>query len=386
VNAMGKGMLDGVRILDFGHVYFGPYSTMILADMGAEVLKVEPPWGEINRLGTNLYGGASSSFHYLNRNKKGLAFNLKDPKALEIVKELAKKSDVIVENFKRGTMDKLGLSYEQIKAVKPDIIYASLSGFGLDGPYRDRPSFAPIAESQSSWLRLSGDNIDPKGPPVVPAEWHGDLDPALFATIAILGALRHRDKTGEGQLIDVSQLDVMIAQCGVSVTSYSLSGDLPWVTRQQRKGIGAWGIFNTKDDKYIYVAADQNMEDRVKKTISVEEIEDGSDIFKKWVENQTAADAIAALAANAVPCAPMHHIPDMLEDPQVKARNTIVTLDHKLAGKFKVPQHPVKYSKTPATIKMPAPILGEHNDEVLKSLLGFKQEKLNELRAAGVIV
>ena len=111
MNAMGKGMLDGVRILDFGHVYFGPYSTMILADMGAEVLKVEPPWGEINRLGTNLFGGASSSFHYLNRNKKGLAFNLKDPKALEIVKELAKKSDVIVENFKRGTMDKLGLGY-----------------------------------------------------------------------------------------------------------------------------------------------------------------------------------------------------------------------------------------------------------------------------------
>jgi CoA:oxalate CoA-transferase len=383
---MGKGMLDGVRILDFGHVYFGPYSTMILADMGAEVLKVEPPWGEINRLGTILYGGASSSFHYLNRNKKGLAFNLKDPKALEIVKELAKKSDVIVENFKRGTMDKLGLSYEQIKAVKPDIIYASLSGFGLDGPYWDRPSFAPIAESQSSWLRLSGDNIDPKGLPVVPAEWHGDLDPGLFATIAILGALRHRDKTGEGQLIDVSQLDVMIAQCGVSITSYSLSGDLPWVTRQKRKDIGAWGIFKTKDDKYIYVAADQNMEDRVKRTIGAEEIEDISGIFKKWVESRTEADAIVTLATNAVPCAPIHHIPDMLEDPQVKARNTIVALDHKLAGKYKVPQHPVKYSKTPASIKMPAPILGEHNDEVLKSLLGFKQKKLDELRAAGVIV
>jgi CoA:oxalate CoA-transferase len=383
---MGKGMLDGVRVLDFGHIYFGPYSTMILADMGAEVLKVEPPWGEINRLGTNLFGGASSSFHYLNRNKKGLAFNLKDPKALEIVKELAKKSDVVVENFKRGTMDKLGLGYEQMKAVKPDIIYASLSGFGLDGPFKDRPSFAPIAESQSSWLRLSGDNIDPNGPPVVPAEYHGDLDPALFATIAILGALRHRDRTGEGQLIDVAQLDVMIAQCGVSIASYSLSGNLPWVTRQRRKDISAWGIFKAKDGKHIYVAADQNMEDRVKRTIGVEEMEDGSNVFKKWVENQNAADAIAALAANAVPCAPIHHIPDMLEDPQVKARNTVVTLDHKLAGKFVVPQHPVKYSKTPTTIKMPAPILGEHNDEVLKSLLDYSQEKLDELRAAGVIV
>ncbi len=386
MNVMGKGMLDGVRILDFSHVYFGPYATMILADMGAEVLKVEPPWGEINRLGNKLYGGASSSFHYFNRNKKGLAFNLKDPKVLEIVKELAKKSDVIVENFKRGTMDKLGLGYEQIKAVKPDIIYASLSGFGLDGPFRDRTSFAPIAESQSSWIRLTGDSIDPNGPPIVPAEYHGDLDPGLYATIAILGALRHRDKTGEGQLIDVAQLDVMIAQCGVAITGYSLSGELPWVTRQQRKGIGAWGIFQAKDGKYIFVAADQDMEDRVKRALGLEEIEEGSDVFKKWVEGQTAADAITTLASSSVPCAPIHHVPDMLEDPQVKARNTVVTLDHKLAGKFVVPQHPVKYSKTPATIKTAAPILGEHNDEVLKSLLGYSQEKLNELRAAGIIV
>ena len=383
---MGKGMLDGVRILDFGHVYFGPYATMIMADMGAEVLKVEPPWGEINRLGTNLFGGASASFHYLNRNKKGLAFNLKDPTALEIVKELAKKSDIVVENFKRGTMDKLGLGYEQLKAVKPDIIYASLSGFGLDGPFRDRTSFAPIAESQSSWLRLSGDNVDPNGPPVVPAEYHGDLDPGLYATIAILGALRHRDRTGEGQLIDVAQLDCMIAQCGVSIASYSLSGKLPWVTRAARKGIGAWGIFKAKDGKYIYVAADQNMDGRVMKAIGVEEIEEGSDVFKKWLDQKTAAEAIEILAANAVPCAPIHHIPDMLEDPQVKARNTVVQLEHKLAGKFVVPQHPVKYSKTPATIRAPAPVLGEHNDEVLKSLLGYTDAKLAELRAAGVIV
>jgi len=383
---MGKGMLEGIRILDFGHVYFGPYATMILADMGAEVLKVEPPWGEINRLGSNLYGGASASFHYLNRSKKGLALNLKDQKALDIIKELAKKSDVVVENFKRGTMDKLGLGYEHIKAVKPDIIYASLSGFGLDGPFRARTSFAPIAESESSWHRLSGDNIDPNGPPVVPAEYHGDLDPGLYAVIAILGAIRHKERTGEGQLIDVAQLDVMIAQCGVSIASYSLSGQLPWVTRQARKGIGAWGFFKTKDGKHIYVAADQNMDGRVMKTIGVEEIEEGSDVFKKWVEGQTAADAINALAANAVPCAPVNHIPDMFEDPQVKARNTVVELNHSLAGKFKVPQHPVKYSKTPPQIKGPAPILGEHNDEVLKSLLGYDDAKLAELRAAGVIV
>ncbi len=383
---MGKGMLEGIRILDFSHVYYGPYATMILADMGAEVLKVEPPWGEINRLGNNLFGGMSSSFHYFNRNKKGLAFNLKDPKALEIVKELAKKSDVIVENFKRGTMDKLGLSYEQMRVIKPDIIYASLSGFGLDGPFKDRTSFAPIAESQSSWLRLSGDNIDPNGPPVVPAEYHGDLDPGLYATIAILGALRHRDRTGEGQLIDVSQLDVMIAQSGVSITSYTLSGELPWVTRKKRKDIGAWGIFKTMDGKDIYVAADQDMGDRVLKALGVDSMDENGDMFKNWVKEHTAKEAIEALASKGVPCAPVHHIPDMLEDPQVKARETVVEINHKTAGKYRVPQHPVKYSKTPATIRMLAPVLGEHNDEVLKGLLGYSKEKLDELRATGVIV
>ncbi|MDP2899814.1 MAG: CoA transferase, partial [Candidatus Bathyarchaeota archaeon] len=167
---------------------------------------------------------------------------------------------------------------------------------------------------------------------------------------------------------------------------YSLSGKLPWVTRAARKGIGAWGIFKAKDGKHIYVAADQNMDGRVMKAIGVEEIEEGSNVFTKWVDGQTAADAINILAANSVPCAPVHHIPDMFEDPQVKARNSVVQLDHKLAGKFVVPQHPVKYSKTPATIKAPAPILGEHNDEVLKGLLGYTDAKLAELRAAGVIV
>src|SRR4030042_525291 len=221
------GMLDDIRIIDFTHVYFGTYSTMILADMGADVIKIEPPWGEMTRLSPPHFGGVSSTFHYLDRNKKSVALNLKDPKALEIVKELIKQSDVVIENFKRGTMDKLGLGYKDVKKLNPRIIYASLSGFGLDGPYADRPSFAPIAGSYCGWYRLTGDILDPKGPPIRPAEWHGDLDPGLFAVIGVLGALRHRDKTGEGQLVDVSQLDVMMAQTGVAITGYTLSGKLP---------------------------------------------------------------------------------------------------------------------------------------------------------------
>ena len=143
------GMLDDIRVLDFSHVYFGPYSTMVMADMGADVIKIEPPWGEIARLYPPHFGGVSYVFHYLDRNKKGVSLNLKDERAREIIYELVKQCDVVVENFKRGTMDKLGLGYEDLRKIKPDIIYASLSGFGLDGPYWDRPSFAPIAGAYS---------------------------------------------------------------------------------------------------------------------------------------------------------------------------------------------------------------------------------------------
>jgi CoA:oxalate CoA-transferase len=192
------GMLDGIKILDFTHVYFGPYTTMILADMGAEVIKIEPPWGEMVRLEANLYGGLTSTFHYLNRNKKGVALNMKDPCAFEIIKGLVKRCDVIVENFKRGTLEKLGLSYKEAKKLNPKIIYASLSGFGLDGPYYSRTSYAPISESYSGWTRLTADSIEPGSKPIVPAAYHGDLDPGLFAVIAILGAIRHMEKMGEG--------------------------------------------------------------------------------------------------------------------------------------------------------------------------------------------
>jgi len=221
------GMLDDIRILDFSHVYFGPYTTMILGDMGADVIKVEPPWGEMARMYAPLYGGMSSVFLYLDRNKKGVTLNLKEPKAVEIAMALVEKSDVIVENFKRGTMDKLGLGYEAVKKVKPDIIYASLSGFGLTGPYMPRASFAPIASAMAGWYWLTGRGVDPEGPPVRPAEWHGDLDPGLWGVIAILGAIRYRDRTGEGQLVDVAQLDTMIAQTGVGITRHTMRVDHP---------------------------------------------------------------------------------------------------------------------------------------------------------------
>ena len=377
------GMLDDIRVLDFSHVYFGPYSTMILADMGAEVIKVEPPWGEIARFYPPLVGGVSTVFHYLDRNKKGVALNLKHPKGREIALRLAEKSDIIVENFKRGTMDKLGLGYEDIRRVRPDVIYASLSGFGLDGPYMRRPSFAPIAGAMSGWYRLTGDIVDPEGPPIQPAEWHGDLDPALWAVIAILGALRHRDRTGEGQLVDVAQLDCMIAQTGVSITLYTATGDLPWQSGRKHMALDTFAIFKAEDG-WVYIGADPNMQERLLRAMGVESLGSTKQL-REWVAARKVEEVMDALIAVDVPVAPILNIDEALEDPQVRARGIIISVEHPVAGTIRFPGFPVKMSRTPGSIRSAAPLLGQHNEEVLTKLLGYSKEEVEELRKGGVI-
>jgi CoA:oxalate CoA-transferase len=376
-------MLDDIRILDFSHVYFGPYTTMILGDMGADVIKIEPPWGEVARLYPPLFGGMSTVFLYLDRNKRGMTLNLKEPKAVEIALALAEKSDVVVENFKRGTMDKLGLGYEAIKKVKPDIIYASLSGFGLDGPYMSRPSFAPIASAIAGWFRLTGDILDPEGPPIRSAEWHGDLDPGLWGVIAILGAIRHRDRTGEGQVVDVSQLDSMIAQTGVSITRYTMSGELPHEARRRYMGLSTFGMFEASDG-WVYIASDPHMMPRLLRGMGVEELET-TEALKEWVSSRKVADIVEALSAESVPAAPVYQIDQMLEDPHVKARGVIQETEHPTAGKVRTPGFPVKLSRSPASIRRPAPVIGEHNEEILTQLLGYTKEEVAVLRKAGVI-
>jgi len=377
------GLLDDVRVLDFTHVYFGPYCTMILADLGAEVIKVEPPWGEVARFYPPLVGGVSPVFLYFNRNKRGIVLNLKYPKGREIALELAKRCDILVENFKPGTMEKLGLGYEDVKKVKPDIIYASLSGFGLSGPYSKRPSFAPMGSSMSGWYRLTGDIIDPEGPPIRPAEWHGDLDPGLWAVIAILAALRHRDRTGEGQLIDVAQLDCMIAQTGVSITQYTTTGKLPWQIRREYHTLTTFGMFKAKDG-WVYIGADPRMRDRLCRAMGVESIE-STEQLERWVAERTVQEVVDALVEVDVPVAPILQINETLEDPQVKARGIIKTIRHPTAGEVRLPGFPVKMSGFEAEIRRPAPQLGEHTEEVLRSLLGYGDREIEELRREGVI-
>jgi CoA:oxalate CoA-transferase len=375
-------LLKGVRVLDLSHVYFGPYTTMIMASMGAEVIKIEPPWGEMARFYPPLINGESSPFMFLNRNKKGMTLNLKNEKAKKIFFELLAKSDVVVENFKRGTMDKLGLGYEAMRRVKPDVIYAALSGFGLDGPYRDRPSFAPVAEAMAGWMRLTGDIVDPEGPPIRPAEYHGDLDPALWAVIAILSALRHRDRTGEGQVVDVSQLDCMITQTGIPLSNFLVTGKLAWQIWRDRPTTGImFGIFRASDG-YVYVAAEGSQVDRLKKVVG-RDLEDQEDLAR-WLSDKTVDFVVRALANADIPIAPVYQIDAVVEDPQIKARGMITEVEHPKAGRVRQPSFPLKFSASPI-VTGPAPTLGQHNDEILRDLLGYGDEEIAALRQEGVI-
>jgi CoA:oxalate CoA-transferase len=356
---------------------------MILADLGADVIKVEPLWGEVAREYLPKFGGVSGVFHYIDRNKRGVTLDLKSSIGKDIALELAKKSDIIIENFSRGAMERLGLGYEDIKKINPKIIYASLSGFGLDGPYANRPSFASIASSMSGWYRLTGDLIDPQGPPIIPAEWHGDLDPGLYAVIGMMVALLHREWTGEGQHIDVSQLDCMIAQNGIPLTSYLLSGLLPWEHRIQGTRLRFMGPFKASDG-WVFIHTSPRMVNKLMKGMGVKELSSREEL-QEWASKKKINEIITSLNSVGVPAAPINSLKEISEDPQIKHREMIVTMNHTEAGKVRTPNHPIKYSKVKPMMRYSAPLLGQHNSEVLSEILGYNEEKLAELRKAKII-
>jgi crotonobetainyl-CoA:carnitine CoA-transferase CaiB-like acyl-CoA transferase len=378
-------ILEDIRVLDLTQFWFGPYCTMMLADMGAEVIRIEPPWGSVDRMAdAYLVGGSSYTFHQLNLNKKGLTLNLKTEEGLAIFKELVPTADIVVQNFRPGTMERLGLGYDVLKELNPRIIYAALSGFGQTGPYTARPSFAPIAEAMSGHSRLTGDEIDINGPPIEMAQAVGDLAPGLYAAMSIIAAVRHRDRKGEGQMIDVAQLDVMTSM-NMAITGYNLSGMLLHEIKDKYPmGRGFGGLFETIDGGYIRLAIfSPRLIDDLREHMGVEEVTE--EIIKEKVSGMKRDDAINYFTAARVPVAPVYNVDEVVRDPHLIERNMFTTVDHKNAGPMKVVNFPVKFSVTPAFVKSAAPVIGQHNHEVLKTILGYDDEKISELMKANVI-
>ena len=377
-------ILDDIRILDLSHVWYGPWCTMMLADMGAEVIRVEPPWGAIDRLAEGaLFGGASYTFHHLNLNKKDITLNLKDPEGVGIFKELVKKADVVVQNFSPGAMERLGLGYEVLRELNPGIIYAALSGFGQDGPYSERKSYAMIAEAMSGHTKMTGERADPEGPPLEMAQAYGDLGPGTMAAMAILGAIRYKDRTGVGQMIDVAQYDCMVAY-NTAITGYTLSGLLPLELRKKYPmGRGVGGLYEAKDGGWIRIAAfGPRFLDRLNQYYGLEMVE--KEFIGERVKEMTRDEAVEHFVGLGLPCAPVYHVDETVEDPHLAARGMFVEVEHPLAGTVKVPNFPVKFSETPGEIRSAAPVLGAHSKELLMGILGMSEERFMELVRAGV--
>ncbi|WDP91051.1 MAG: CoA transferase [Desulfobacter sp.] len=392
--------LKGIKILDLTRVLSGPFCTAMLADMGAEVIKVEHPMGgDGAREPSAAVNGESLYFMSLNRGKKSITLNLKEKQGIKVLKSLIKKSDVIVENFRPGVMEKLGLSYPEVCEINSQIIYASISGFGQDSPMKHLPAFDLVAQAMGGIMSVNGQ----KGaPPTRVGVSLGDTSTALYTAFAIVTALFNREKTGKGQSIDVSMVDSIFSLLEMSLFSYL--GD-------DRKILGRMGsrhptsypydVFEAKDGYFTIATYDNTgfarlceamgkpdlMEDQRFLTDTIRGKNDTAlkEIIHSWSTKLAVEEVVTVLEQARVPASPIYNIQQIAESDHIKAREMLVHVDHPVAGPTRLPAMPVKFSQTRATIQGPSPLLGEHTREVLKTELGFDDPSINELAANKII-
>ena len=391
--------LEGLRVVDLTRVLAGPFATMLLADMGADVIKVEnPKGGDDSRAFGPYKKGLSAYYMGLNRSKRSVTLNLKAEEGKKILRDLIKDADVIVENYKPGTMEKLGLGYDELRKINPKIIYAASSGFGQTGPYSSRAAYDLIVQGMSGFMSITG--FDVKHPAKAGSSI-ADIFTGVFTAVGILSALEYRRKTGEGQMVDVAMLDCMVAVLENAIASYDCTGKAPEPIGNVHRSIAPFATFPTSDGLINVCVGNDDLWRRFCEVVGMNKYVDDArfadnksrvanfkDLFQiitDHTEKKSTAVWTEALDAVKVPSGPILNVEQVVNDPQVKAREMIVELEHPEAGKLLVPGVPIKFSKTPASICCPAPALGEHNAEVYGTLLGLAQAELDRLQKEGVI-
>jgi crotonobetainyl-CoA:carnitine CoA-transferase CaiB-like acyl-CoA transferase len=379
--------LEGVRVLELARYQAGPRGGMMMSDLGAEVIKVERIGGEETRRNPPIVRGQSVYFTVYNRGKKSICLDTRQDEGKAVLRELVAKSDIVLENFRPGTMDKMGFGYEALKAIKRDIILVSVSGFGQYGPYRDRPAFDPLGQAMSGLMALTG---SPVGQPVGTAFSLVDRTTALHATIGALAALRHRDRTGEGQMIDCCLLDSALTMVEIPSITYLDTGD--------QGGEGGRPPYRAKDGWVVIAAIGRQMATKLMQIVSGQAggsdagpIDSGvgsGDARRKAIEAWTARHAVeeivGTLLAAGIPVAPVRSIPEVTKDAHTWEREMLMKQPDALAGEIHVPGLAVKMSGTPGRVG-PVPTPGQHTDEVLSGLLGYDAARLAALRSARVI-
>lgn len=385
-------LLGGLRVLDLSRVLAGPYCTMMLADYGADIIKIEPPVvGDDSRAFGPFIGKESAYFMSLNRNKRSIELNFKRQEECDLFKEMVKEADVVVENYRPGTMEKFGLGYEDLKAINPKIIYAACSGFGHTGPYRDKPAYDIIVQAMGGIMSITGPE---NGDPTRVGASVGDVMAGMFTAYGVMLALYHRERTGEGQKIDVGMLDCQVAVLENAIARYVTSGNVPGPLGNRHPSITPFSSFTAKDG-YIIVGAgnarlwerlctilerpdlinDERFSTNALRTANVNEL---MTILNAVFINKTINEWLEVLEEAGLPCAPINTVDRIVNDPHIAARNMIVEVEHPVAGKLKMPGVPVKLSATPGSVDFPAPLLGQHTHEILKEVLGWDEEKTTE--------
>jgi len=393
--------LQNVRILDLTHMLSGPYGAMILADLGAETIKVEPLQGEGTRklLATdpkNSLDGMGAYYITLNRNKKSVALNLKDAAGLQVFHDLVRRADVVISNFGVGVPERLGIDYETLKGVNPRIITCTVTGFGSDGPNPKRPAFDQVAQATGGGMSITG--TDPAHP-VRSGIPIGDLGGGMFAVMGILAALMERERSGQGQHVDISMLDCQVSMLNYMATMYFLSGEDPYPIGNSHFVHVPYNTFRTADGFIVIAVITDNFWQNLKEVVDCPEFDDPRYDGQpgRWEDREminrrlneilgsnTSAYWLGRLEEKRIPCAPVNRFSQALSDPQVLHRNMVVDLKHPNGRSTRGPGNPIKLSRSGEETFTAAPAVGQDTDAVLGELLGYAPDRIAELRARGV--
>ena len=397
--------LDDITVIDLGQVIAMPFCTMLLADMGAKVIKVESREQGQHRVSTamrRVRNGVEErvpAAQYRDRNKLGITLNLKTAKGVELFKELVRRSDVVTENFSVGTTARLGIDYDVLKQVNPRLVYASITAFGQHGPYAEQRGYDILAQAISGYMSITG---FPDQPPVRSGQSISDYLTGMLCAFSIVSAIHYRNRTGKGQYVDMALLDSLVASLDNLAERYHIGGDI--LTRAGNVSFtgSSSGIYSTTDGhvaiaagtsdavwrRFCYVTGQpERLEDPKFASAAArrEHQRETAALIQDWTGQRAKAEVVQTLSQAGVPAAPVNNVAEMVADPQVQARDMFVERDHPIYGAVKITGTPLKLSETPGRIDTLAPMPGEHNDAVFVDMLGHRSEELAQWRADGVI-
>ena len=392
--------LEGVRVLDCSQILAGPFCSMLLADMGADVIKIEKPNGgdDTRRMGPPFIDTESAAFLAMNRNKRSIVLNFKEQSGVQAMKTLVKDADIVIENYRTGTMARLGLGYEDLKNINPGIIYCSISGFGRTGPYANRGGFDLVAQGMSGLMSITG---VPNSPPVKVGVPIADMNAGMFATYGILTAYINKLRTKKGQYLEISLMEAAIAYTVWESAGYFATGDIAEPLGSSHRNSAPYQALKTKDGHINVGAPNQSNWERFANAIersdlvTRNEFKDNASrlVNRKSLETEleltlttkTSSKWLEVLEKSGVPAGPILNISEVWNDPQVEARNMKVTLDHPTAGKITNIGLAAKLYSTPGRITKPAPLLGEHTREILVDA-GYSKKNIEDLIDSGAAV